>query len=234
MLSKGQLPVDFNDNLAAKLATWDNNSPWKQRTIANPAMYDDIRGRLEEYLAKSNVKVDAPSARGPEPEPEAEASATPVEPAEDSWEATLRNVLAYVLEEQQAKEYARTVADYANDMSKKVYGEDPATSSFAPQEKRASKRASLRASKRASLRASMRLSKAFQAANPADEAPPAIVKQPTPRPEPLEASSRPAKPQPGLVKQPSRLQRIKSSVFGRSKSSKGAGAAENQKLVAAR
>ena len=222
MLSKGQLPVDFNDNLAAKLATWDNNSPWKQRTIANPAMYDDIRGRLEEYLAKSNVKVDAPSARGPEPEPEAEASATPVEPAEDSWEATLRNVLAYVLEEQQAKEYARTVADYANDMSKKVYGEDPAT----PQDKRASKRASLRASKR--------LSKAFQAANPADEAPPAIVKQPTPRPEPLEASSRPAKPQPGLVKQPSRLQRIKSSVFGRSKSSKGAGAAENQKLVAAR
>jgi hypothetical protein len=232
MLSKGQLPVDFNDNLAAKLATWDNDSMWKQRTIANPAMYDDIRGRLEEYLAKSNVKVDAsaPAARGPEAEPEAEASAKPVEPAEDSWEATLRNVLAYVLEEQQAKEYAKTVADYASVIGNKVYGEDPATSSSAPQDKRASKRASLRASKRLSKR----LSKAFQAPNPADEAPPAILKQPTPRREPLEASSKPAKPQPALEKQPSRMQRIKSSVFGRSKSSKGAGPAGNQQLAAAR
>jgi hypothetical protein len=45
-------------------------------------------------------------------------------PSSESWEASLKSVLAYVLEEEAASSYARQASTYASELSKKLYGDD--------------------------------------------------------------------------------------------------------------
>lgn len=107
-LSKGALPVEFIRNVEKVYRKFDG-SKWESAIEEKPEVYEDVRQRLEEYLASHGMSTEPSSGEAAANYHHEDDDDDDDEVAADDesvWHSTLRSALSFVVNEEDANGYA--------------------------------------------------------------------------------------------------------------------------------